>query len=1026
MPVPDDSLIPEHPGLIPSFLDWVGRMPQVPYNLIRGRPGAAGRQALDLVGDVIDAPLPGDWIPHISKPEDFTSPHELLGLDAEQHPLLAKGADLVGDTLLNPTTYLGGAAIKGLGVAAKGLAKQLPAAGQDALAGAGRTTRRIFAAEDVSPADQEARQAAHAAGGAVHKAQSSFITELFQGASPQDRLALGQVMHGIEVGADGKPVGAIAGETAQARAEQFLAQPRDGVNPAWLKDAVGKVQQFNKVQWQEGQGTGLGGNQFYAKQGADGAPSQGTSDYFPRQFSGIGKGAAEGDPGTANPLKARAEGLQSPEDVVRFLQEDPKRGLEFDASKVLGQRADDARKSAQQGAAGKYITKNENFAQAKPEDQKAANDVLKGLQETDPERGQYLQDLYKGLPPREGIPKFLAGANKYFKKTAVYGAIIPKIGTLTSNLMSGAEQLYSNPDTRGAALGAAKDIIPNLTGSISEGIQSVTGRDGFVGKLLQSVDQATSKMFGSKVATSDLQEVEDAFKQSGGSVESALKYIKNPTLRSAVENGVFDNGFVTSEQLVDESNRTGFKKFAGSFMDMPGVMFQGTEQRMRYALYKSLVEDAKMEEATAARHTSDALYDYNPSNSANRLARDIVPFWQFTAKAIPQQAKLLAEKPWLMPVLANLNNSSVGQPLPPWMEGKTNIPLGDNPDGTKSYASGFRMPYESLSWLPNPSDTPLEFGRQIEQNVIGSSQPLLKSAYSHVSGHDPYFESTPGSYDKIPGIKETSLQDNIPHWLGSGYNELAGTGMIQPVQSALQQAGTLLNQQHSLPVKALDFLTGTNVVDVNPQQALKQQLQAKMSRDPEVQKYETYYQNSKDPETQKDIALLARVKADLKAKRHSTELDPNDLKDAIQQTSRLGHVPGPLSPDIPVDDTQHIPLAGGGSQDARMIYLDSAIPDSLQVDGHTINPKPLIELHEKTEIPLLNAGLSYQPAHAIATLTEENAARAAGVDPVKYQEALKKHIKKAKKVRHDAPADLDPRPYLDSGVPNLIPGVTGQ
>lgn len=166
----------------------------------------------------------------------------------------------------------------------------------------------------------------------------------------------------------------------------------------------------------------------------------------------------------------------------------------------------------------------------------------------------------------------------------------------------------------------------------------------------------------------------------------------------------------------------------------------------------------------------------------------------------------------------------------------------------------------------------------------------------------------------------------------------------------------------------------------------------------------------------------------------------------------------PLHAWTPVDDTVSVPYAGGVSADGKTIYLDKRMPDTVEVDGKTIDAKEAVVLHERTEWPLmhlagpmdaaqidalkarigdagtvpeksiekLRAGepLTYAEAHQIATLTENHFVREKyGVDPEQYQRALKDAIAKARKEAphaKDIPADLDEKPYTNSGDPQLL------
>lgn len=459
----------------------------------------------------------------------------------------------------------------------------------------------------------------------------------------------------------------------------------------------------------------------------------------------------------------------------------------------------------------------------------AANGIIAAMRKAGAgDDADRLQAAMSGIGPRGAATQLLASNNSIFKKAAVYGAFIPRIGAHTSNLMSGIWQTLSNPESRASTGAITKQMIPNF---------------------LHSIDDGVEKLFGNRVATNDLAEIETAFNGAGGDVAKALANVSDPTARAAMEQGVFHDGFVSSEDLLKAGQRDGWKKFMGNWMDMPGKIFQGGEQRMRYGLFKDLVERHGKSPQDAGRIVNDTFYNYSTTSAANRTARDFIPFFQFTAKAIPQQAKFLAEKPYVATALSSVYGGANG-PIYPFMEGKADIPLGQDANGDQEYIAGTRLPFESLSNIPNPSADLMDFGRQVEQNVVGSSNPLLKTAYSAVSGKDPYFDMPYGTYGKVAGVDLGSA--------GRQYNKLANTGAIQPIDSLLQTLGTATGDK-TLGAKALNLLGGVNVASVDESKALQRQLEDYLKRNPEVGQYTSFF--STDPEAEKLNGILEDLKA---------------------------------------------------------------------------------------------------------------------------------------------------------------------
>ena len=486
---------------------------------------------------------------------------------------------------------------------------------------------------------------------------------------------------------------------------------------------------------------------------------------------------------------------------------------------------------------------NHEFRLADPRSKAIVNAAIKGL---DPESARYATDMFNGLPPRTGIMKGLASANRVIKPMMVYGYAIPKMGAMVRNVVGGAWQAFSNPATRGTAVKAMTRIPSSLVGAVVDSLGLKVPKDA-LGKVIALYDQT--------------------LKQSGGVASKALADLeRHPGIGGYSGQQIADvfrsgapGGFVDTEAFLKTMASTPWKQTYKHVVEWPARMFKGLEDRMRIGMGLELAKDGKPM-ADIGRFTKEALYDYDVTSAGNRAARDILPFAQFTFKAVPQQAKLLYEKPWLAVGMSSLMTEKEGQAVYPYMEGKLNVPLGMNEQGEQQYASGFGLPFEALGMIPNPSGSLQQTGRELERIVGGSSQPLLKSAFGLVSGEDPYFETPFGSYSKLPGNIEGGA-------LGRAYNVAAGTGFTQPVDAPLRLLGKLADDRSSAGIKALDLLTGANVVSVNADRALQQRLTDYLRRNPDVASFESLYTRSDDPEVKSLLRQLREAKQRVKASR---------------------------------------------------------------------------------------------------------------------------------------------------------------
>lgn len=119
-----------------------------------------------------------------------------------------------------------------------------------------------------------------------------------------------------------------------------------------------------------------------------------------------------------------------------------------------------------------------------------------------------------------------------------------------------------------------------------------------------------------------------------------------------------------------------------------------------------------------------------------------------------------------------------------------------------------------------------------------------------------------------------------------------------------------------------------------------------------------------------------------------------------------------------------VPLGGGTSRDGRTVYLDPRLPVALRIrDGTLADVDRATAEHEMAEKPAMDAGKRYQDAHDENANPRENAyLRSQGIDPAEYNAALKPHLDRiqASGKNDNLPPDLEPKPYVDSGLEHLL------
>ncbi len=810
-----DAFDHEPQGAFLSALDWLDKPGQVVRNTLKGNFSGAAKNFGDFLLDPIDAILPGDWMPELAGKEDKVSGSQLINVDSEKHPIGGFLADVGVGILTDPLTFLGGGLIKGAGALAKAGLKASPKAAE--LVGkAGQAVRKVTGSQRLSPETRAMVDRARAASSNEQRAGLAQAKTALSGLDENEMNIVGDVIDNFKW-KDGKLIGKIADNDTMTAADRVLLHPEvTATNAAKIRKAVDETIKLGQAQ----------------KARPNIFRDNGLSDeYLMRTYKGMD--AEEGvDLATRNPSPAKGRTLATMEDVQGFLNDKPGVTYERNALKRSAARSDAQGVLAQRAEIGKALG-GEAFAYT---DDAAKAAVKKAIEALPPEEAQVVGDLFNGMKGRGTFDKILASGNGIFKKYAVYGAVIPKFGSIVRNKIGGLYQTLANPEARGVVGGQAKRIGSDLADAFT---QSFGPNRLSTGELTKSMDL-----------------IDNAFKNSGGAAEGAFKLLP-PELADAMRNGVMD-GYVSSEDLVKELIGNPKWAAAKSILDWPGKIFQGVESRMRLGAYLDLVKGGKSAQ-DAARIVKDTFYDYATTSTAQRKASDFIPFWKFATKASEQSAKLIGEKPWVGVGLSQVMQDR-GDPVYPWMEGKTNIPIGSDEEGNDQYITGLGLPFEALNMIPNPSGSLKDFGRDIERGVVGAANPLLKTAFSAIAGEDPYFQTPYGQYDKIPGIGNAGD-------VGQLYNQIAQTGMIQPLDSLLRTIGQATDPRHSALTRLLDSLTGINVASVDPDRALQQQLQQALESNPDVQQYHSFFDRSKDPDTMALLQQYLDAKKKVKAKK---------------------------------------------------------------------------------------------------------------------------------------------------------------
>jgi hypothetical protein len=833
--LPDADVIDPGPdNAFLSFLDSIGKPGKAINDLLVGNWEGAGRQAVDFLGDIVDAPLLGvDAIAPISRRKDKADFSDVVG---GMEPGLGKFAtDVIGGTATDPLSWVPGELVaKGASTAAKAagkVASKLPKGLQKWGKEIGEGAKDALGWRQLTPEQNGVIRAAEADAVNVKRAGQTQLESIGKTVvSPEERKIVGDIVDNLRH-EGGKPVGPI-GPPGSTALDRVNLHP--GVNPGnadRITKAVRETIEFGQRQGAQDRALGIMDdagdlNQEYLMQIHNGDKAVRDSENLKNL-------------GGPNPVRGRK--LITPEDKASFYASPESAGLEYERNAVsrLGKRIDKDSTLARQASLGKSLLGPEYKSLRDPETRTAIESAIGAFEQTAPDYYRALNDVYHGLEPRGPVLEMFSKANRLWKPMVVAGFVWPKFSALVRNATTGGGWQVASTQGFKAASRHMLEAPGIILGAIDDGIVKAFG---------------LSKRLTGGMLTKDVDAIEQAFQASGGVVENAkaiLRQTGREDLAAAVENNVLQ-GMVSSEEMLRSINREGWRKAAMNLIDAPGEMYQGIETRMRLANFLHQYHGQGGKSARQiAQSVDDAFLNYGVAaqgGKAYRTFRDNIPFFAFMSQSIPQQAKFLTKTPPVAVGLSQAYDEDPGHPLYGYLEGRMNLPIGTNEAGEREYISGLGMPFEQLGLIPNFSDSPLDAGRDIKRNFIGSSQPIAKSAATAIMGSDPYWESPAGQYDKIPLFGE---QGDI----GQVYNALNAVGITAPFDVPARQLDKLLNPDRSVGVKALDLLTGANIVDVDEDRALLQQLQTLLEHNPDVGQYRSFFNLSDDPEIQ---ALLSR------------------------------------------------------------------------------------------------------------------------------------------------------------------------
>jgi hypothetical protein len=261
----------------------------------------------------------------------------------------------------------------------------------------------------------------------------------------------------------------------------------------------------------------------------------------------------------------------------------------------------------------------------------------------------------------------------------------------------------------------------------------------------------------------------------------------------------------------------------------------------------------------AMRNVNSAQINYNPSNytPAERHLKRIFPFYSFARGNFMHMANELMQRPGgrTAQVIRAMNRAhSPDEATPDYVAGTASIPLGQKPDGSRSYITGLGLMNEPF--LQN-------FGggaRGMMLNQISAMNPLIKAPLEEAFGKSAFQDRDIRDLDPVIGRTLSNilqLSQNPSAALTGGETEsvrpvrIPGAALLEPMiaNSPLARAATTVRQltdpRKSAGNKALNLLTGARMTDISPaaQEAIMRERLSQLMRSEGAKEFvRTYFQ----------------------------------------------------------------------------------------------------------------------------------------------------------------------------------------
>lgn len=270
----------------------------------------------------------------------------------------------------------------------------------------------------------------------------------------------------------------------------------------------------------------------------------------------------------------------------------------------------------------------------------------------------------------------------------------------------------------------------------------------------------------------------------------------------------------------------GLRKGAGTWMETNAKANRVVEYHNRAALYKYLTGKGFTPEK-AAQIVTDVHYDYSTRSMApleREVMRRIVPFYVFSRNNLPWTVERLVSSPggpMAQTIKAAARSHRHEDLSPEYLSETASIPMGDLPDGSRRYLTGFGLGFEDPAGFATPSL------KQVGLEAISRTNPVIKGPLEYMFGQsafqkgpfggrsledlDPALGRTLANIGQITGLRSNKAPVRYP-----GNNLIEHVLSNSPLSGVLTSARTLTDPRKSPQTKAANLLTGVHFSDVSP------------------------------------------------------------------------------------------------------------------------------------------------------------------------------------------------------------------